>query len=380
MRKKYRGLYITAVCVFLLGKSAFAGPFEETIQLLENSTSFHWGRDCFVWIVHYPEELVEPWVEAETGRVGMTEAERDAYRRNFISELSIGKLEPFLFTVYAFAPRPMSFAPVSEKIALVTPDGERLKPVRYDRVLDQPINGIAQGLIFFPKREERDFAVAVRGMGVYDERIFSFSAESAPEFVPTQSAQTNEPEMVIVELPSKPAPKAQPKREQHRKEAERVTPPVVPAPEPQAAAAEVVVVEPEPEESMADFVANLRSGQKQLQDPAVQAGDKGDPANAYVPRDGTLRTFLDLWMKNEAEAMYNMLSKASQKTFSRDAFRAELRKSADFRASLQDGYTVDWISTERAKIVTVRRLLLIRTLASRTLGVIREGTAWKILW
>ncbi|MDR2529717.1 MAG: hypothetical protein LBD04_12005 [Synergistaceae bacterium] len=370
MSKKL-SLFIALACVFLSGAPALAGPFEETIRLLENSTSFHWGRDCFVWIVHYPEDLVGPWVEAETGRVGMTEAERESYRQNFIAELSIGKLEPFLFTVYAFAPSPMSFAPVSEKIALVTSDGERLKPVRYDRALDQPVSGVVQGLLFFPKQKEKDFAVAVRGMGVYDERIFSFSASAEDMFVP---AQADEPEVVVVELPPAPAPKPKPRQ----REIERpVPPPVIPPPVVQAP--EVVVVESDPEESMADFIASVR-GEKKSPETQASPQDKGDPDNAYIPRDRALRAFLDFWMKSDAEAMYNMLSQSSQKTFPREAFRAELRKNADFRSALQDGYTVDWVGPERAKIVVIRRLLLFRTLTARTLGVVREGSAWKITW
>ncbi|MDR1650009.1 MAG: hypothetical protein LBR71_07080, partial [Synergistaceae bacterium] len=183
---RYRPDFLTAglraLCGVLAAAALFAGnalanPFEDTIGILEDRTVFHWGRNCLVWIVHYPEELVEPWVEAEAGRVGMTDSERETYRKGFVSELSIGEREPFLFTVYAFGPRPLSFSPLSEKVALVTPDGKRVKPVRYDKALDQPINGIAQGLLFFPKQKGREFAVAVQGMGVHDERLFSFGFE-----------------------------------------------------------------------------------------------------------------------------------------------------------------------------------------------------------
>ncbi len=41
--------------------AAVTNPFDETIRILERWTVTHWGRNCFVWIVHYPEELVDPW-------------------------------------------------------------------------------------------------------------------------------------------------------------------------------------------------------------------------------------------------------------------------------------------------------------------------------
>jgi hypothetical protein len=78
--------------------------------------------------------------------------------------------------------------------------------------------------------------------------------------------------------------------------------------------------------------------------------------------------------------MYSMLSESSQKLLSRETFESDLKKAADFRAALRDGYTVDWLGTERAKVVAVKRILLIRTLVSRTLGVVREDSAWKIIW
>ncbi|MDR1049206.1 MAG: hypothetical protein LBL51_05570, partial [Synergistaceae bacterium] len=58
-----------AACAFFwvlsCGGPAFANAFEETVRILEDRTVFHWGRDCLVWVVHYPEEIVEPWVESE---------------------------------------------------------------------------------------------------------------------------------------------------------------------------------------------------------------------------------------------------------------------------------------------------------------------------
>jgi len=393
--KKYRGFsawFVQAVgaCVFFLSVSGvWANSFEETIRILENNTSFHWGRDCLVWIVYYPEDIVDPWVESEAGRSGMTESERESYKRSFISDLSIGKLEPFLFTAYAFGPRPIFFSPISDTVALVTADGERVKPVKYDRALDQSIHGLVQGLIFFPKQRKEHFAVAVRGMGVYDERLFSFSPQIIGEPFASVPEKETEPEVVIVELPPaprKPPPSTPPRRETPKAaETSPPTPPIPPS-APIIPAPEIVVIEPEESQSMAEFIESLRRGRKDgkgeeaVSKDTQDGTDEQDADSAYVSREKTLRTFLDFWIKQDARAMYTMLSEDSQKRFSREAFESELRKAADFRAALRDGYTLDWPSTERAKITVAKRLLLIRTLASRTFGVAREGFAWKIFW
>jgi hypothetical protein len=390
----------TAVTVF--AESAEANPFEDTIDILENQTVFHWGRDCLVWLVHYPEELVDPWVEAESGRAGMTDSEREAYKKSFVSELSIGEREPFLFTVYAFGPRSLSFSPFLEKVALVTSDGERVKPVRYDEALDQPVNGIVQGLVFFPKQQNREFAVAVQGMGVHEERLFSFGTPSLSPAgaVQTDAEQEDEGEVVVLELPPKssalqtqtkpPVPQKTrsetppPQRQtQQPKEIER--PPLPSAPSaasapPAPAAPEIAIIEPE-EQTMAEFVEAMRSGDRSAPPPAKEAETEPELADsAYESREKTVREFLSLWAKNDPETMYSMLSDSSRKLFSRETFAAELRKSSDFRAALRDGYKLEWLGTERARVVAVKRILLIRTLVSRTLGVAREGAAWKIVW
>jgi hypothetical protein len=391
----------TGLCVLLGAFAAGANPFEETIDILENRTVFHWGRDCLVWVVHYPEELVEPWVEAEAGRAGMTESEREAYRKGFVSELAIGAREPFLVTVYAFGPRPLSFSPLSENVSLVTSGGERFKPVRYDKALDQPVNGIVQGLIFFPKQKGREFSVAIRGMGVRDECLFSFRESPPPLFAASSSsarqARAEEDEVVVLELPPKPSepPKARvgtPPRQEQRLPKEIARPPLPPAPPRPSAPA--LPAEPEGQ-SMAEFVEAMRSGDRGAPPPAKKAAEQAqteqsqanqadqNPAlsdSAYVSREKTVRDFLSLWTKNDPAAMYSMLSKSSRKLFSEETFESDLRKTSDFRAALRDGYRLEWLGTERARVVAARRILLVRTLVSRTLGVVREGTAWKIVW
>jgi len=355
--KKMRSM-LGCLIFFLSVGVAFANPFEETIRILENRTAFHWGRDCFIWLVHYSEDLVDPWVEAEAGRMGMSDVERRAYRESFISDLSIGTAEPVLVTIHAFGARPLSFAPFSERIVLITPRGERIRPIRYNRALDQPLSGVVQGLVFFPKQSDPNFAIGISGMGVYDERIFSFVNEGAISGYVSITPPPEEIEVVVVELPPAPRPTQTP-----RAPARREPPPLPPPPPPQplqppvipAAEPEIVVVEAPPEED-------------------------SDRDIAYVSREQVLRTFLDLWMKFDVGTMYSMLSEISQRQFTRQEFETDLRELTDFRSALRGGYRIDWLGANQARIVTARRILFIRTLLDRTFGVVREGSTWKIVW
>ena len=105
-----------------------SNPIDETIKILERWTSSHWGQDCFVWIVHYPKELAETWAESEAIKNGMTYAEQEEFRQNFISELKLDTSETFLVSVYSFGSRPLNLSPVNEKISLLSSSGERIKP------------------------------------------------------------------------------------------------------------------------------------------------------------------------------------------------------------------------------------------------------------
>lgn len=364
-------------------------PFGETIRVLEQWTVSHWGRDCFVWIVYYPEELIEPWVEAEALRVGMSEAERRAYRDTFVSELRMDRAEPFLVSVYAFGARPVSLAPVSDNILLVTAAGERVRPVRYDTNLDQPLRGLIQGLVFFPKQRDTNFAVAVRGMGGYDERLFSFTPAASPEdWDGGAISASEETKTVVVELPKKPAsrkvsvrPVKPPKPAEHPA-VPMAPPPSVPRPIPPLLA--------EDSGDMAVFVESVRdrgvSSDRRVANKTEDAASE-TPENpgknaqsAYVSREQVLRRFLTLWAENRPDEMYAMLSAESRKMLSSENFARETAKAADFRAGLKDGYRIDWVGEERAKVITDRHFLMFRSLVVRTLGVTREGSSWRVVW
>lgn len=102
--------------------------------------------------------------------------------------------------------------------------------------------------------------------------------------------------------------------------------------------------------------------------------------SAYVSREQVLRRFLTLWAENRPDEMYAMFFVESRKMLSSENFARETAKAADFRAGLKDGYHIDWVGEERAKVITDRRFLMFRSLVVRTLGVTREGSSWKVVW
>lgn len=361
----------TAGIFFTLSQYAHAlDAYDETIRILEQWTSSHWGQDCFVWIVHYPDEIVDAWTESEALRSGMNDAERERFRRNFISELKLDSSETFLVSVYSFGARPVNLSPVRDNISLLASTGERIKPTRFDSSLENSSPGIIQGLVFFPKQSNKDYVIALNGMG-RNERIFSFSP---PEPVMPKPKEDKKPEVVVVNIPKRePAVKSKPR------------PKPVPPPPPVIPPRPVQPLFQESSNDMAEFVNSVRErtssdANVRTNPPELKTARQSNIDNAYVSRENVLRKFLMLWASNNPNEMYDMLSEQSKKIISRENFAKEIAKDSGFRAGLKSDYRIDWIGEERAKVITTRKTLVFRSVVTRTLGVMREGSSWRIVW
>ena len=362
-------MILTAGIFFASSQGTEMTAYDQTIRLLERWTSAHWGQDCFVWVVHYPEELAGPWAESEAVRSGMSGAEQERFRENFVSELKLDTSETFLVSVYSFGARPVNLYPVRDNVSLLAASGERIKPTKYDAALDNPSPGVVQGLVFFPKQTNKDYVIGLKGMG-RSERIFSFAPPETPPPV-----EQKKPEVVVVNVPKrqprKPAPVPVKKPEPP------VPPPIPPRP--------IRPILQQESSDMADFVRSVKERGNVSRDTSHLTAQyprrPSNTDNAYSSRESVLRRFLSLWADGAYGEMYDMLSEDSRRVISRENFAKEAGKASDIRAGVKGGdYRIDWVGEERAKVITTRKTLVFRTVASRTLGVRREGSSWRVVW
>lgn len=348
-----RILFLLALFHLLLFPASAPGHIEEATAILERWTSFHWGRDCLVWIVHYPEELVDPWVESEAARGGMSEAEKEDYRKAFVSDLRIGDTEPFLVTIYAFGPRPLDFEGFADAVSLTGGEGRKIKPLSYERKFDQPVSGIVQGLVFFPKQPDKNFSLAMKRLGVVEEQQFSF----APRALETTVASVPEElprEVVVVELP--PAPQKAAPKPKPQEASPPPPPPPVPAPQEEL---EDLKPLPEPDPSP----------------PPVPVKDQV----VFISRDKTLELFVGRWIEGDTAGMYDLLSSDTRTILNEEQFGRQVAATG-LRVSLRDGYKVQWQEGDRAKVITAQKMLVFRTLRSKMLTLAKEGKIWKVTW
>jgi len=351
-------LFLPALLVLFAAPAAGSDAIGEATAILERWTSFHWGRDCLVWIVHYPEELVDPWVDSEAARGGMSEGEREEYRKAFVSELRIGDTEPFLVTIYAFGPRPLDFGGFASSVRLVTKNGDAVPPLSYEGKFDQPVSGIVQGLVFFPKQRDKEFSVAMRRLGVVEEQLFSFGGEGAGSTPVASLPPEKEKEVVVVELP--PAPKKEPPKPKPVKDPppQMLTPPPVPA-----QPVELAELQPRP------------APEPVMPEPAEEPKKNV----VFISRDKTLELFISHWIAGDTKAMYGLLSSATKTLLNEDQFGKQVNATG-LRLSLRDGYKVQWLDGDRAKVITAQKMLVFRTLRSKTLSLVKEDKIWKVTW
>lgn len=358
-RIRKRLLSLLAVLLLSAVPAAGSEAIMEATEILERWTSFHWGRDCLVWVVHYPEELVGPWVESEAARSGMSEEEKEEYRRAFVSELRIADTEPFLVTVYAFGPRPLDFGGFASAVRLVNKNGEKVTPLSYEGKFDQPVSGIVQGLVFFPKQPDKEFAVAMRRLGIVEEQLFTFRGDAAGTTPVAAAPETAEKEVVVVELP--PAPRKDQPKPKPAKEPE--PPQALPPPPAPALPMELAELKPQP-------------APEPLRPEPAEEPKKNV---IFISRDKTLELFIGHWIEGNTEAMYGLLSSATKTLLNEEEFRRQVA-STGLRVSLRDGYKVQWLDGDRAKVVTAQKMLVFRTLRSKTLSLVKEDKIWKVTW
>ena len=200
------------------------------------------------------------------------------------------------------------------------------------------------------------------------ERIFSFAP---PETPAPPAPQKND--VVVVNLPKRP-PKQTPIPV--KKPTPPPPPPIPPRP--------IKPIFQEESKDMADFVKSVKDRDApapQPSQPPKKPARQTNSENAYSSRETVLRRFLNFWADGSYANMYDMLSESSKKLLSRENFYKEAAKASDIRAGIKGGdYRIDWLGEERAKVITTRKTLVFRSVASRTIGITREGSSWKVVW
>ncbi len=375
------------------GFGAEIAPQDQVNRILDRSTDLHWGESAVVWITHYPEELVDPWVRAEAARRGMGPAEAEAYRRSFRTELRMDRMEPFLLSVHVSGEPAPVLAPLSDHLALIDAAGKRVRPVTYERRLDQPLRGLVQGLVFFP-RQSGGFRLVLKGLassGGETSFLFGTRTPPAPTALVGLPVPTRVPAVLVTVPPRRPSPSPKKTPPAPTKPLPTVVVPLRPVPPARPSAPEKPIPSPvptragrpsptgeAPEVSRAPTPApppEPSRGSEATPTPSARSGDRGGVGPS---REDVLQAFLYAWSKGDAKGMYRLLSAASREKTPYGSF--ERRALEDpFRFSLADGYRVKW-NGETAQVTVTPKLVIFRATRTKSLRMVSEGGESRVAW
>ncbi|MCF7934961.1 MAG: hypothetical protein K9L28_01255 [Synergistales bacterium] len=396
-----RGIFLVALALFVFASGgAVSGEprkeqlLQEVSSILERNTVFHWGDDCLVWMVHYPEHLAGPWADLEAAKRGLSPAERARYREDFVEELKIDRTEPILLTVYHFGGDPLDLNPLTDRMVLRTSGGREVPLQSYDKRFDEPLTGVTQGLVFFPE-QQGSFTVELLGLGFGRPRRFAFAptgGEGAPADMEPYTGDA-----LVVQLPealqggaSEGQRDAAPSEEQERR---KPTPTPVPKPTatPEPAKASEPPVPTPPRWLVLPQSAGVSPTPVPEPTAPPQPVSSDQPTAAEVPeaphpdavlgesKEQLVRRFLELWRKKKAGAMYELLAESSREAMTAEAF-AEKLEDDNFALALKNGYKLRWEQPEKVKVAAPQKLLVMRVLRSRTLTLVKESGVWRIVW
>jgi len=405
---KRRGLWAIPLLFLLFGVASGAPQgdrealYMEVERILNGHTAFSWGKDCIVWMVAYPESLVEPWVDLRALEEGFSEEEKRAYRASFRGDLRLHDTEPVLVTFYVFGDAPLSFAPLADHIALVNSSNALVSPLSHAENLEGPLTGIVQGFVFFPP-QEGPFSIQVQGMAPGGPRRFVFPGMGVGG---SHASEETGEEVLVVRLPEKTPPSEAPRSSSEeplptpvREPTPKPTPKPLPTEDPDKPPPYLVLppgssglLSPSPEtpqgnypqkESLEEEVSSesevpLSEGWEEVSQE-LSPDSREEDLPLPINRVRRVDAFLQAWKEGDGDSMYDMLSRKSRENISREVFTETVLED-QFRFALKNPYTLKWDGENTVKVVAPQKMLVMRVLRSKTLRLVLEGGAWYIAW
>lgn len=380
--KHIHGLFMVVSLLALLAAPAWGRAAVEDI--LDGRTAFHWGSNFLCWVVHYPEDMVEPWVRSQAGAGGDPSGKM---AEGFRKSLRLDDSTPLLLSVHGFTAEPVLLKPLHERFYLELENGERVYPKSYESVLDEPLTGLVQGLVFFPKVEGAFTPVLEAPSGrelafefpeEKENRIRREEAERLREkYDEAAVAKKQDVERLIRQARSEALEEAEARQQEDLKELRMKL---------EEIAAQRDMLRKRLDEALAEVAAAKRQG-----GPADRA-DTGAPKDTQAPedalqpgpaaeergwgRDQVVELFVVDWKKGDHESMRQYLSPALREEVAGAGSMAAFLKERVLPERLPSDAKIQDEGGKTAKVVYANKVLFVRTLQSAELGLFRGAGGW----
>ncbi len=383
IRKNLNFVIVTLALILLLFSAPSSGAINSVETVLDGRTAFRWGRDFLVWAVHYPEDVVDPWVRANTSGAGDPTGK---IAEDFRSSLKMDESTPVLLSFHSYTQRAMELKPLSERFFLQTSDGERLAPTSYDSLFDSPITGLVQGLVFFPSVDGPFELVLLPDRG--KELTFEFTEDhdnrlrkEVAEKVKKRSEAVSVAEVQEMQLQAKEVRKKELEENQKKWEKEKTSL----LQQIEALSSQKNLLRQRLDETLAELAQKQKSlfaEQKEVTLPEVSYPPRMEEHAPILPgfsRNQVVKLFLVAWKKGDSEEMLKFLS---------PAFREEIKSAKDLETLLKgkslpgklplDSKFKDEGEKGGTRVIFAHKLLVVRTLRSVLLKLSELKNGWYI--
>ncbi len=378
--RRIHGLAVLAVFLTLLAAPAWGRAAVEDI--LDGRTAFHWGGNFLCWVVHYPEDIVDPWVRSQAGAGGDPSGEM---AKEFRDALRLDDSTPLLLSVHVFTAEPVLLKPLSQRFYLELENGERVHPKSYESVFDDPLTGLVQGLVFFPKVEGPFTPVLEAPSGrelafefpeERENRIRKEEAEKLREqYDEAATAKKQDVERLLGQARREAIEEAEAQWQEDLKELRMKL---------EEIAAQRDMLRQRLDEALAAAAAAKRQagpvedtgGPKVTQapeeapQPPLASEERGWGRNQVVER------FVVDWKRGDHESMKRYLSPALREEVDDAGSMAAFLKGRVLPAKLPPDAKIKDEGGETAKVIYANKMLFVRTLESVELGLFRGASGW----
>lgn len=355
-----------------------ADPVE---TILDNRTAFRWSRDYLAWVVHYPEDIVGPWVMATTEGAGdPTGKIADSFRKS----LRMGESTPVLLSLHCYRDKVVELNPLSDRLFLRNSEGEELSATSYESIFDTPMTGLVQGLVFFPPVEGPFEIVMETDRG--RELVFTFledrknilreelTKKLERKYDAEAVVKTHKRELLLEKTRKEAVSDARKKWDEERqvlmKRMEKIS-------------AQKDMLRNRLDKSLAELARKNRPVIEKVESgiPGIEKADKKEKVKnpPGFGHDQVIDLFMLAWQKGDMEEMAGFLSPAFQKELvNSDGLKKYLKDKAlpdqlpsDAKLKAEEG-------ADRAKIIFAQKLLIVRTLRSADIEISNLQNGWYI--
>lgn len=143
------------VAIFAFASCAAAAPYDQILQRWTKTNQYKNDIGAEMWISasYYAAEYIEALVQAEADKNLWTEDELERYKYELLKALQLEEYLPFRIEFDNRA-SPISMAPFDEQVTLWI-GNKKYKPMDYDKRFNFKLSGKRDGMVYFPRYDEK---------------------------------------------------------------------------------------------------------------------------------------------------------------------------------------------------------------------------------